>query len=130
MARPKESQLGQVSFLTSNKRNILRSKNIIPPAEKAYMESRTSNKYIQIHQEWTFPVKNRLSRKMIILPRRCPLTNPSPPPCSPTSPTYATREVEKEEVWTYLTNGAMSQFVSALVAFTVTVPLVITATSY
>ena len=56
---------------------------------------------------------------------------PSPPPCSPTSPTYAIRELEKEEVWTYLTNGAMSQFVSALVAGSITAPsLVITATSY
>lgn len=54
-----------------------------------------------------------------------------PPPCSPTSPTYAIRELEKEEVWTYLTNGAMSQFVSALVAGSITAPsLVITATSY
>lgn len=102
MARQKESQLGQVSFLTSHaqniknntimiqtrsvKRDILTSKNIIPPAEKAYMESRTSNKYIQIHWEWTFPVKNRLSRKMIILTRRCPLTNPSPPPPPPPMP--------------------------------------------
>ena len=101
MARPKESQLGQVSFLTSHvqniknntkmietrsfKSNILTSKNIIPPAEKAYMESRTSNKYIQIHWEWTFPVKNRLSRKMIILTRRCPLTDP-PPPLAPPPP--------------------------------------------
>lgn len=96
------------------------------------MESRTSNKYIKIHWEWRFPVKNRLSRKMITLTRRCPLTDPPPPPpCSPTSPTYAIRELEKEEVWTYLTNGAMSQFVSALVAGSITAPsLVITATSY
>lgn len=56
---------------------------------------------------------------------------PSPLPCSPTSPTYAIREQEKEEVWTYLTNGAMSQFVSALLAGSITAPsLVITATSY
>lgn len=95
------------------------------------MESRTSNKYIQIHWEWTFPVKNRLSRKMIILTRRCPLTDPPPPLAPPPPPPMPYEELEKEEVWTYLTNGAMSQFVSALVAGSITAPsLVITATSY
>ena len=55
---------------------------------------------------------------------------PPPPPPIPHIPTYIVIW-KKEEVWTYLTNGAMSQFVSALVAGSITAPsLVITATSY